>query len=331
MTKKFSDEKKYIGNLSQLFDVRQYKLIGGKADGVNAIEIWNGDALSVTILPDRGMDIYSVRYNNHEMAYQAPSGIVHPSFYNDVGPKWLRTFQGGFLATCGVEWIGGANPDIGEGLHGRHNHTPAEQVCVSVDIENGEPTATISGVVRHALLFGVRYTLKRTYKFRRGENSFTFTDEITNNGFTEKPLYLLYHFNLGYPLISEDTELLINSTNIEPANDFAAPLLPDWNKMTSPEPDYKQRNYYHYLEKDKDGYRRYAIKNNSIDTVMNVSFRSPFMDRIFQWKNLAAGDYIMGLEPTGMHIGSKDVNEAPHLMPDETLKNEFEFRFDPAK
>ena len=330
----FSTERNYIGNLSQLFDVRQYKLVGGKADGVNAVEIWNGDALTVTILPDRGMDIYSVRYNNKEMSYHSPSGIVHPAFYNDVGPKWLRTFQGGFLATCGVENIGGADEERGEGLHGRHNHTPAENVCVWVDLEDGEPVAKVSGIVRHALIFGVRYTVKRTFTFKRNQNSFTFRDEITNNGFTTKPLYLLYHFNLGYPLISESTQLLIDAVKIIPQNDFAAPMLKDWNKMTPPEPDYRQRNYYHYLEASEDGWRSYAVQNKAIDTRMTVRFHSPIMDKIFQWKNLAAGDYIMGLEPASMLMLGKEsekAGELKYLGTGETLVNDFVFDFSQAK
>ena len=321
--------------MAQLFDIKQYKLTGGgKAEGTSVIEIWNGDALTVSILPDRGMDIYSVRYNNKEMSYLAPSGIVHPSFYNDVGPKWLRTFQGGFLATCGVENIGGADDYRGEGLHGRHNHTPAENVCVSIDIQDGEPVATISGIVRHALIFGVRYFVKRTFTFKRNQNSFTFRDEITNEAFSEKPLYLLYHFNLGYPLISDTTKLLIDSVRILPQNDFAAPMLADWNKMTPPEPGYRQRNYYHFLEADSDGWRSYGVENPAINTRMTVRYLSPVMDKIFQWKNLASGDYIMGLEPASMIMAGTPDPEAgvPKMLgAGETLTNEFVFNFENMK
>lgn len=333
----YQEERKYIGDLSQLFDVRQYRMVGGKAEGTLAVEVWNGSDLTVTILPDRGMDIYSVRYAGHEMSYHAPAGIVNPAYYNSVGPQWFRTFQGGFLATCGLEWIGGADPEFAprEGLHGRHNHTPADGVNVEYEFdENGEPAVKITGTVRHALLFGVNYTLRRTFRFRRGVNGFTFTDEITNNGFTKKPLYLLYHFNLGYPLISDTCELCIDATEIRPQNDFAASLQADWAKMTPPEPDYRQRNYYHYLAADAEGWRRYGVRNPAIDTEMRVAFRSPIMDKIFQWKNLGAGDYIMGLEPTSMLMLGRDAEaagELKKLAPGQTVKNEFSFAFGKAE
>lgn len=332
--KDYSNERPYIGNISQLFDVRQYRMCGGKAEGTAAVEVWNGDALTVTILPDRGMDIYSVRFMGREMSWQSPTGIVHPSYYNCVDGQWLRTFQGGFLATCGLEWIGGADPEFAprEGLHGRHNHTPAEGLSVTVEYDAcGEPVCIVSGTVKHALLFGVRYTLKRTFRFRRNENSFSFTDEIVNEGFETKPLYLLYHFNLGYPLISESAELLIDPVKTMPANEYSEQFLENWRQITSPVPGYRQQNYYHWLEKDSEGFRHYGVRNPSINTEMDVSFSSPIMDKIFQWKNLASGDYIMGLEPTCMLMLGREAEaagELKKLKAGEKITNEFVFEFE---
>ena len=334
--KDYQSELPYIGDISQLFDVRTYRLCGGRAEGVLAVEIWNGDRLTVTVLPDRGMDIYSVRYNNREMSWHSPAGIVHPAYYSSAGSQWLRTFQGGFLATCGLEWIGSADPDAapGEGLHGRHNPSPAENISVKTEFDAaGEPVCVISGEVRHALLFGVRYTLKRTFRFRRNENSFSFTDEITNGGFADQPLYLLYHFNLGYPLISETAELLIDPVETIPANDYSAAFADEWPKVTPPVPGYRQQNYYHVLEADSEGFRHYGVRNRAIGTGMTVSFSSPVIDRIFQWKNLASGDYVMGLEPVTPAMPAGEAEERGDLRfvaPGETVTNEFVFEFDRA-
>lgn len=334
--KDYSFERPYIGDISQLFDVKEYRLVGGKADGVLAVDVWNGDKLCVTVLPDRGMDIYSVRYHGREMAWHSPAGIVHPSYYNSTGSQWLRTFQGGFLATCGLEWIGSADPEFApnEGLHGRHNHTPAEKVNISVEYDaGGEPVCVLSGEVRHGLLFGVNYMLRRTFRFRRNENSFSFTDEITNDGFAEKPLYLLYHFNLGYPLISESAELLIDPVETVAANDYSEQFIDSWREITPPVPGYRQQNFYHFLKADSEGFRRYGVRNPAINTAMSVSFSSPIMDKIFEWKNLASGDYIMGLEPTSMIMAGRDagpLGELKYLAAGETVENEFVFEFDRA-
>ena len=43
-------EQLHVGNTSQLFDVKQYRLVGGKADGVRAIDVWNGGDLSFTLV-----------------------------------------------------------------------------------------------------------------------------------------------------------------------------------------------------------------------------------------------------------------------------------------
>ncbi|MBE6670766.1 MAG: DUF4432 family protein, partial [Ruminococcaceae bacterium] len=74
---------KYIGNRMQLFDVREYKFSGGKAEGTRAIDIWNGANLHFTILPDRCLDLFTVRYKNKNMAFHTPNGVVNPSYYNE--------------------------------------------------------------------------------------------------------------------------------------------------------------------------------------------------------------------------------------------------------
>jgi hypothetical protein len=336
MNKSYQSQKAYLGDVSQLFDVREYRMLGGKAEGTRAVEVWNGDKLTVTILPDRGMDIYSVRYNNSEMSWHSMTGIVHPSYYNDFKSRWFRSFQGGFLATCGLDWIGGADEDFrpNEGLHGRHNHTPADRVSVRTDFdENGEPYCEISGEVIHARLFGTRYRLRRTFVFRRCENSFTFRDEIVNEGFARQPLYLLYHFNLGYPLISESCELLIDATRTYPQDEYSAGFEKVWRETTPPVPGYRQNNFYHDLPADSEGFRHYGVRNADIDTTMKVSFRSPIMDKIFQWRNFASGDYIMGLEPTSMLMVGRRAEEAGELKftePGQTVTNDFRFDFTPA-
>ena len=49
--------------------------------------------------------------------------------------------------------------------------------------------------------------LRRCISTNLGSNRIRIEDIITNEGFDPAPHMLLYHFNLGFPLVSENTHL----------------------------------------------------------------------------------------------------------------------------
>lgn len=293
---------KYIGNTTQLFDVRQYKLSGGKADGVSAIDIWNGANLQFTVLPDRGFDIYTVRFKNRNMAFHTPSGVVAPAYYNDIRAKWLRSFGGGFLCTCGLQNIGNIdNTDPELTVHGRISNTPAENVCV--DIANDGMSVTLSGILREAVLFGSNLTLKRVITCTQGSDVIEFCDTISNLSYKREPLSLLYHFNLGYPLLSENAIPYIPAKITVPRNKHAAGDMNNWRTVYSPTAGFEEMCYYHSLYENIIG-----IDNPDINTSVRIAFESPdgILDRVIQWRMFGLGDYVMGLEPASCTLEGRE-------------------------
>ena len=85
---------RYIGHPRQLFEAREYIMAGGKAAGVRAVDVWNGAGLHFTVLADRCLDLYTVRYKNRNMSFLTPTGVVAPEYYDDRGAGWLRSFAG---------------------------------------------------------------------------------------------------------------------------------------------------------------------------------------------------------------------------------------------
>jgi hypothetical protein len=293
---------KYIGSTVQMFDVRQYKLSGGKSDGVSAVDIWNGSNLQFTVLPDRGFDIYSVRYKNRNMAFHTPSGVVAPTYYSDIRAKWLRSFGGGFLCTCGLQNIGNTDDSDPElTVHGRISNTPAENVCV--DIADDGMSVILSGVMREAVIFGSRLTLKRVIKCAHGSDIIEFCDTITNSGYKREPLSVLYHFNMGYPLLSESACPYIPARTTLPRNDHAASDLANWRTVRSPEAGFEEMCYYHFLNENVIG-----IDNPDINTSVRISFESPdgILDRVIEWRMFGCGDYVMGLEPASCTLEGRE-------------------------
>ena len=82
---KYQEQRTYVGNLRQLFGLRESRLAGGKADGVRIVDIHNGGDLALCVAADRCMDIPEVRYCGRVLNYITPNGIVHPSYYSCYG------------------------------------------------------------------------------------------------------------------------------------------------------------------------------------------------------------------------------------------------------
>lgn len=203
------EERKYIGNLSQLFDVKEYRMLGGRADGMRAVDIDNGAGLCATVLADRGMDLGRVSFRGINMSFLSPCGYVAPTYYDEQGANWLRSFTAGMMTTCGLTNIGSPCKDAGEqlGLHGRIANTPAEQFGVTIDEE--KESVSLRGMMRHSTVFQDHLLLTREITVARGENKIHIKDQIRNAGYRTSPFMMLYHCNLGYPLLDEDAVVWI--------------------------------------------------------------------------------------------------------------------------
>ena len=93
---------RYAGDLSQLFYARQYRLVGGRADGMRAVDVNNGAGLEFTVYVDRAMDIGRFSIHGDNCAYLSKAGMAAPAYYDDKMGGWLKTFNGGLLTTCGL-------------------------------------------------------------------------------------------------------------------------------------------------------------------------------------------------------------------------------------
>jgi hypothetical protein len=119
---------KYIGHEFQIKGVEEYTLNGGRQDGVKMLHVKNGLGLDMTISLSRGSDIYSLNYKGKNCSYYTPNGMVHPSYYDDLESGWIKTFSGGFLATCSFNNVGtnGSDENGKYPLHGSLHQLPVD-------------------------------------------------------------------------------------------------------------------------------------------------------------------------------------------------------------
>ena len=298
---------KYVGDFSQIFGIKEYILTDGKAKGVRAFDVKNGSGLEFTLLADRCLDIAGLSFNGINCSFINKTGIVAPEYHNENGNGFLRSFFGGFLTTCGLRNVGSPSEENGESFsqHGRISNTPAEEVCASTEWVNDVPVLTISGKIREARLFGENLILTRRITCTYGENKIILRNTIENCGFKKEVLMLLFHFNLGYPLLDGDAIIVTPAGIVIPRDMEAVKGEDTFNQCQLPTPDYAEQVFYHHLSGDKNGDTCVALINKKLELGAAIHFNKNQLFNFTQWKQMGEGEYVMGLEPCNCYVGGR--------------------------
>ncbi len=291
---------KYIGHPSQLSGVEEVTLARGRGKGMTLLLINNGLGLSVTLNADRAMDIARISFKGDNMGYFSPCGYVAPQFYDGEGTGFLKSFTAGFMTTCGLASVGNPCTDNGERLplHGTISNTPAE----SFSYYETEDKIVVRATVRDAAIFARQLLLEREYTVSKVENRLSVSDRVVNIGSAPSPCQVLYHVNLGYPLLSEALKVSLPSISVTPRNSHAEEGLSSCLQMEKPQKGYEEMCYYHTL---KEG--RASAFNPSIKKGLTMSFDLEELPCFVEWKQMGEHDYVLGLEPGNALPDGRDV------------------------
>ncbi|MCR1822092.1 MULTISPECIES: aldose 1-epimerase family protein [Terrisporobacter] len=328
MDKRYSkrDLMTYFGDCSSVAGVRRYSLSEGRAKGCNIIEITTGSGLTFEINETRGMDLGRCSYKSVPIAYQGYNREVHSNYYETFSDGWLRSFAGGLLVTCGLKSIGTPEEDKGEilPLHGRISNTPAERVNIEEYWEDEKLYFKIFGKMRESKALNYNLELKRTIFVQAGTNRIIIDDVVENAGFNEEEFMLLYHFNIGHPILDNTAKLLTHSKEVLPRDKDAKEQNEHYNSYLGPTQDYKDIVYYHNLE-DYNDVCTAAIINEEIEMGITLKFNKSELDCFTQWKFTGLGNYVAGIEPGNARVNGRSAEREEGRL--KTIKGNEEKHF----
>jgi len=319
--------REYVGDLSQLADVREGVLTAGKADGVRVIDVKTAKGLAFSVLPTRGMDIAWASYKGIPLSFISKSGVVHPAYFEKDGFGFLRGFTCGLLTTCGLTYMGAPCEDAGEelGLHGRISNIPAENVSVSKGWQGDEYVLSVSGEVSESKMFGENIKLRREFRTTMDSAVLEVHDVVENCGFDKQPFMLLYHLNFGFPLVSEGTVLVHEKAAVTPRDDEAAKGIAQYHSYEKPTAGYQEQVFY--LDFNACGKAYCGLWNEKLNLGVNIRFHTDEFRYFGLWKMMGKGDYVVGLEPSTQkpegRAKARERGELEFLMPGE--KREYTF------
>ena len=304
-----SELKKYVGNYSQMFGISEYQLTSGRAKGIKVLDIRNGSGLEVQVL-DKAMDLGEIRYKGEMVSFLTPQGFCAPEFASDKEFDFLNTFAGGGFITAGYNNVGapGADEKGFFGLHGKLHTLTADNFGGRIEWNDDKPDFIVNGRVREAYLFGENIELNRRYVTRYGQKSVYIYDEVKNEGYKDEPISCCFHFNIGYPVVSEDSEIIIPYESYETGNEESATTnaIQKMMRCEKPQDSFVENVYFHKMKADHKGNTVVAVFNKKRKLGVAIHFNINELPRITEWKLMQSGSYVLGLEPSNIHGKGRD-------------------------
>ncbi len=280
----------YIGDDYQLYGAKRYSLSEGKAKGMEFIHLKNGNGLELDVSLNRNGDISSLSYRGVNLSYLSSCGYVDSTYYDSKGAGFLKSFTGGFLTTCGLTTFGTPSFD-GEDLplHGTISNIPVSNSSYEV-LDNA---IVIKTLTKDETIFSHKLTLSREIILDLKRNAFKIKDHVENRGDLLTPLMVLYHMNLGYPLLDENLCVYINKESVKGRTEQADETIASALTMEKPQRGYIERCYYHEMKKNAFA----CVYNKKLGFGLKISYDKAVLPSFTEWKMMGVRDYVLGLEP----------------------------------
>jgi len=311
-----------VSSMSQLAGARFIKYTEGKASGVKAAEITTGSGLNFSVLLDRGMDITDAYYNNIPIGWKSKMGVAAPTFFEHQGSQWLRTFHGGLLTTCGLMAIGEPCEDQGVfyGLHGRISHTPAENCRVDEFWEGEDYIIKLTGKMRESILYDENITLTREIKSIFGQKKIYIRDVVENESYNETPFMIMYHINIPFPIVSENSVFYSSAKTVKPEQEWCD----EFSRLSKPVRGYRYATYVHMMPVDRDKVYM-LIVNEELKLGVYIAFDPKALPIGNQWKMLGMQDYVVAMEPSNTFNVGRAESRKQGWLPTLAAKEKAEF------
>ena len=274
-----------LNNALQVFGIRRYTINGGSENGLRVIECTNGK-LRFLLNESKALDIMQIFYEGQNLSFISKNGFTAREI------PFLNRFEGGALYTCGLDVCGRKE---GMDLHGSFHNIPASVLTA----ECGEDGIIVEAEMRFSSLFGQNLVMRRKIFSPYQSGKVELSDTLINEGTKEQDYCLLYHTNLGYPLLGEGGKIIVDTESVTPVGDYAASKLAIWDTVEAPQDNVDETCYYlkpidrtAYYFNPRSG-RKFTMKYGE------------GLDEFVLWKSNASKDYALGLEPSTTRLGDR--------------------------
>lgn len=315
-------EAGYVGTQDAVVQIRE--LIGDphSGQGGRAYAFSLAGGLSFEVLPERGLDIGAVWFRDKPVAWRSALGSPGPGVTAD---GWIGRFGGGILVTCGLDNVGPARGKHSQ--HGSHHDTRAHDVTATRIQDHGVWGVRVTGTVDSVEIFGRRVRLHREITALTDRHEICVNDRITNEGSSASPVEVLYHVNLGAPLVLPGSVIDVPARVHELGS--ASIDVEGHDRFPQPTDTIGEAVWWHReLEPDQEGIATVRVTSPEGMSAL-VCWRVAELPGLVQWVFPTRGGWALGIEPTNSPLSQEErgAGGVQVLAPGQSINASLTIRF----
>ena len=275
-----------ISNFAQIASIRRYELTEGAERGLRVLDCDNG-RLRFLLNESKALDVMQLWHRGQNVSFLSKNAFTARE------APFSGRFEGGMLYTCGLDSVGARE---GFELHGSHHNTPARVTRAEVN----EKGILIEAEMHETALFGKNLLFRRRVYSAGGSETLEITDTLENCGTRAEDYCLLYHINVGYPMLDEGAELIDDAEEVIPRTPWAAAHLAERRQMGAPVDNEEEMCYFLRLKTPS-----VTLKNTALGKRFTLEWSQDTLPNFVEWKSMVSGDYALGLEPSTTELDGR--------------------------
>lgn len=311
---------KSVCHPDQVVSVRKFRLDGGPGHGLLCISVEAPNGLSVMLVPDRGLDIYQVRFFGTNIGYITPDGLMALEHRGFVDRRFDTGNFLGMLTTCGLDNAGPTSLDQGRYYfqHGRLSSIAVEDLVISR--ENG--CIIISGNTRQYSSGDYSFIRKRRVVIGCEKPFIKVEDDVENASGRRQQLCLMYHYNFGFPFLDESLEISIPSRSCRYKGSDRPVDMKDLSNVRAPDAAWTPEVTYHVVDAEKENVAR--LENRALGLGVLLRFDGHSLPCLDMWRMFRENEYVLALEPCNAfpygRAAQREQGNAEYLEPHASKK-----------
>ena len=274
--------------MMQVASLRRYELTEGAERGLRVLDCDNGK-LRFLLNESKALDIMQLYHEGQNVSFISKNGFCARE------TPFASRFEGSMLYTCGLDNVGARE---GCELHGSHHNTPAKVTRA----ECSEAGILVEAEMSETELFGRNLAFRRRVFSAVGSDTLEICDTLENRGAREEEYCLLYHVNVGYPMLDEGAELVDDAEEVIPRTPWAAEHLAERRQMGASVDNEEEMCYFLRLKTPA-----VSLVNKALGKTFSLAWSGDTLPHFVEWKSMASGDYALGLEPCTTELDDRFV------------------------
>jgi hypothetical protein len=205
------------------------------------------------------------------------------------------------LVRCGLLSNGAPEFDDHGGVrypvHGRIANLPCHSLRIEVQPELG--VLEVVGRVMESRFLVYTLELETRMRFFAGRTSIEISDTVTNPLTSPGSMQLLYHINLGQPVLQSGSRLVAALDRLVPRDSRASDGVDSWDVCAGPEDGFREQVFYTKPLMDENYWTEAMLTNHDASLGYSVHFDVRTLPYLNFWKNTAGVEdgYVLGIEP----------------------------------